>query len=346
MVNLVVTLTTLFVVVEYEMTNKNLYCLVSSVNPLLSESVVNSCEKYLQQFCEGFSDLQNSLVIRFFSRILKRGQLIFSVRFLQSNRAYIAVMMGVGRSYRLFPICYANEIIPYCYDCWPFSWPDWQKFLEMGNIKVAFFTSRQSCEHFSKLNPQISCNWLPEATNVNDYVPSCPLTDRRIDVLEMGRKHPTYHNSISDLLLQSGYVHLYEINPGEIIFSTTQLLVEGLADSKISICFPASITHPEKSQGVETVTHRYFESMASKCVILGKCPSELIELFGYNPVIEVDAVNPSEQIVNILANIGSYQELVDKNYNRLLEVGTWEVRTKEMINILVNEYGYQLTLKP
>jgi len=74
------------------------------------------------------------------------------------------------------------------------------------------------------------------------------------------------------------------------------------------------------------VTHRYFESIASKCLILGHAPKELIDLFGYNPVIEVAWGSEFEQIRSLLNNIATYQEFVERNYERLLEVGTWESR--------------------
>ena len=321
---------------------KSLYCLVSSANSLFSESVVRSCESHLQNYCIRQSDLQSVACIRFFSRLLKRTNLIYRTKQLHSMRAYIVVMMGIGRAYRLFPVCYTNEIIPYCYDCWPDTWESWQYLFERNKVKVAFFTSKQACEYFSDLNPNISCKWLPEATNSYDYIASIPLHKRCIDVLEMGRQYSDYHNRISDFLTGQ-YVHLFEHEPGQVIFPTTQLLVNGLADSKISICFPASITHPQKSQGIETVTHRYFESIASKCVILGKCPKELLEIFGYNPTIEVDMDNPSGQILDILSNINSYQSLVNQNYDRLLKVGTWEIRIRKMMDILLEDNSYQVS---
>ena len=57
---------------------------------------------------------------------------------------------------------------------------------------------------------------------------------------------------------------------------------------RISICFPRSMTHTAAIGGLETVTHRYFlSSLASGCLV-GHCPEELRDLFGYNPVIEVE----------------------------------------------------------
>jgi hypothetical protein len=99
------------------------------------------------------------------------------------------------------------------------------------------------------------------------------------------------------------------------------------------------MTHPERSGGVETVTLRYFESLASRCLVVGKCPAELHDLFGYNPIIEIDAHRPSEQIIEILTEIDRYQEFVDKNRARLLEVGTWDARVKEMLDTISSRWA-------
>ena len=74
--------------------------------------------------------------------------------------------------------------------------------------------------------------------------------------------------------------------------------------------FPCSLTHPERSGPVETVTHRYFESMASKCLIIGHAPRELIDLFGYNPAIEMQANHEFKQL----------QALLDKIIKRIMKL--------------------------
>ena len=105
-------------------------------------------------------------------------------------------------------------------------------------------------------------------------------TKLRIGVIGSGRIGGT----IGGLWVKAGHPVLFSSrHPDEL-----KDLVAGLANSRVSICFPQSITNPERCGKVETVTLRYFESMASKCLIVGKCPLELRDLFGYNPVIEVD----------------------------------------------------------
>src|SRR5215212_10345929 len=95
--------------------------------------------------------------------------------------------------------------------------------------------------------------------------------------------------------------------------ATTEIYTLSLHDA-----LPISMTHPARSGNVETVTLRYFESMAAKCLIVGHCPAELIEVMGYNPVIEADLSSgpaaAAAQIADILADVGRYQPQVDRNF--------------------------------
>ena len=153
-------------------------------------------------------------------------------------------------------------------------------------------------------------------------------------MLEMGRRYEPYHDKIVSALAQANRVHLYERGESKSIFPGRAELVDGLARAKILICFPRSLSHPEEAGGVETVTYRYFQAMASKCVIVGHAPQELIDLFGYNPVLEVEAGQEYEQIDWALNNSSSLTELVERNYSRLLEVGTWTSRVKTILEVV------------
>jgi hypothetical protein len=233
--------------------------------------------------------------------------------------------------YRLFPVSYFSDVIVYCFDCWPHRYDRWEAFFLRNKIKLAFFSARESARFFTRKIPQMTSVWAPEATDPNRYVCDRPLRMREIDVLEMGRRFQDYHRQIADALKRDGRVHLYEKKEWQLVFSTREDLVRGLGNSRISICFPRSLTHPARAGGLETVTHRYFESIASKCIIVGRCPEELSELFGYNPVVEADLNDPYGQLEDILSRTGEFQELVDRNYRRLLEVGTWRVRVGSII---------------
>ncbi len=251
----------------------------------------------------------------------------------RSRVARLAILMGPAE-YKLFPHSYFNEAILFCFDCWPNYFDRWEAIFRRNRTGLAFFTARQSAAYFTERMPEMRSVWVPEAVDPHKYVGSKLLSERSIDILELGRRSSRYHNLINEGLKHRSYRHLYEKRKGETIFPGRDDLVNGLAEARISICFPGSMTSPERCGNVETVTHRYFESMASNCIIVGKCPGELSDLFGFNPVIEVDFDDPVGQIEEILAQPGNYQELVSGNYRRMLEVGTWEKRAEFMLDTI------------
>lgn len=230
------------------------------------------------------------------------------------------------------PLACWTELIPYCFDCWVPRWGRWESFFRRLRVRLAFFTARQAAEHFAATLPQMTAIWVPEAVDPEQYDGSKPLMRRPIDVLELGRKYDQFHNSVREELRRANRVHKFELVKGEIIFATATEFQRGLGDSKISVCFPSSITHPDRSGDVETVTLRYFESFASKCVVAGRCPRELEDLFGYNPVVEIKPGREFEQISSMLENIQFYQSLVDRNYERLLETSTWGPRIDTILD--------------
>ncbi len=118
---------------------------------------------------------------------------------------------------------------------------------------------------------------------------------------------------------------------GKFIFNNEQLH-EAMGDAKITIALPRSMTQLEVAGDIETLTQRYWENMLSRIVMVGHAPQELVDPIGYNPVIELDKENFTEQIFDILAHIENYQELVDKNRETALQLGDWTLRMKEVMS--------------
>ena len=87
---------------------------------------------------------------------------------------------------------------------------------------------------------------------------------------------------------------------------------------------------------VDMLTMRYFQSFASKALVLGHCPDLLKELFGYDPVVEADLEDPCTQVTDILDNYSAYQGLVERNYKTLLEGHTFSHRWGEMKRVLLS----------
>ena len=274
----------------------------------------------------------------FGARCLQKARLVRNLVRLP-GRAVVVPIMNLAE-HRMFPQTYLWETIPWIFDCWPRRWDEWERFFRRHHTRVAFISARQSMEHFQQRLPQVDFHWMPESVEPGEYERGEPLAQRDIDVLEMGRRHNPFHDSITGPLASAGKVHLYEKVKGQLIFASYGDFIHGLARAKISVCFPGCITHRDWSGHVETVTYRYFESMASRCLVVGHCPAELRDLFGYDPIIAAHPSDAATQVLDVLARIEEYQSLVDRNYQRLLEVGTWDARVRQIVSIL-QERGYR-----
>lgn len=222
------------------------------------------------------------------------------------------------------------------YDAWPRFHKAIAKNAKILNIKIIFFSSYKATNLFNELNSGIKGMWIPEGINIDEYHYE-PFKSRKIDVVEFGRKYEVYHDKIVSILKTNNYSHFFEKNKGEVVFRSRLEFLNGLSQSKISICIPSNITHPERAEGISSMTLRYLQSMASKCLIVGILPEEMKILFDYIPIIEIDLENASSQILDILSNYESYIPLVERNYEEIKKFHTWDIRTEKILLNIINE---------
>ena len=254
---------------------------------------------------------------------------------LRSDNPVIIPMMG-PRFDLLYASCARGVPVPVAWDVWEPAWPQWRDHIRRLRLPLVFATSSQSAEFLQRELPQSRIEWLPEAIQLNRYAAGDRLVNRTTDVLELGRKYDEWHDAVEPVLISAGARHLFEETPGALVFQDPQAMVRGLADSRISVCFPSSITHPARSGSVSTMTQRYLESLASGCLILGRAPDELVKFFGFDPVVSTSVSDPAEQLMEMLRNIERYQPLVDRARSRVLAIGDWSSRAL-MIMALVEE---------
>ncbi|HEY0791076.1 MAG TPA: hypothetical protein VGD78_08430 [Chthoniobacterales bacterium] len=113
-------------------------------------------------------------------------------------------------------------------------------FREQG-INVALVSSLEATKHFNSLGMErFKAYWVPEAVTCASYRWK-PFDQRHIDVLQFGRRWDQYHDAIEQYCRDNRIRYVYEKVPGEIVFSTHQAFIQGLADSKISI-WPSRIS--------------------------------------------------------------------------------------------------------
>lgn len=229
------------------------------------------------------------------------------------------------------------EVIPMIWDCWPRFFGNVADFLESNNVKTAIFTSSMTADLMRKRFPGMNILSVPEGIDKTPYLAGKPLKDRSIDLVEFGRSNK---NVLNIGFAGQNIVHKYSKN-GEWVFPTNNALYEGLADSKVSLTFPRCDTHPEMAGNIETLTQRYWECMLSRVVMVGRAPFELINLIGYNPVLEIGDRNAEDLILDIVRNPDTYQDLVDKNRAAALKYSGWDTRMKNVMTFLKN-CGYEL----
>lgn len=224
--------------------------------------------------------------------------------------------------------------VPFCWDVWEPQWELWTQYLDRWQPPLVIATALRSVQHLRAALGSSVVEHLPEAINISRYDSGGPLSARSIDVLELGRRHSRWHEVVKPAAEGHGVKHLYERVPGDLVFPDETALVAGLADSKISVCFPSDVTHPERSGSVSTVTSRYLESLASRCLVLGEAPHELSDMLGFNPAVTADMEQPWQQLHTILESIELYQARVDEAFNRVRSVAGWDFRVRQLLDLV------------
>ncbi len=245
------------------------------------------------------------------------------------TEARLRFVEPVSLSFDTFPDYVRYEIIPFIWDCWPCYFEKVCAWFKKHNVRTAIFTSSQTAERMQKRFPEMNIMYCPEGIDTSRYSEGKPLVERDVDLLEFGRSSNIKFNESPNA--NTGFRYVCTKMDGTYLYSNEQL-IEIMGDAKVTIALPRSITEPEKAGDIETLTQRYWENMLSRIVMVGHAPQELVDLIGYNPVIEMDLEHPTEQIIDVVAHIGDYQELVDRNRRIVLRKGDWGLRMKEVMN--------------
>jgi len=245
----------------------------------------------------------------------------------------VAVMMGLDVT-RCVPFFSprARKTI-YLFDAWPAQHDRILDFIEFWRVDHVFVSSSEAASRLGARAKSGGVHWMPEGIDPGGYRVR-PYHEKDLDVLQFGRKYDAYHERVCSSLANAQRTYLYESARGTIIFPTRAEFIDGLSRARISVCFPSSLTHPERAGDIETMTVRYLQSIVSKCLVVGRAPPEMIELFGYNPVIEADMDDAAGQLHEVLDNFENYVPLIERNYASVLVKHTWDARWREMAGVL------------
>lgn len=251
-----------------------------------------------------------------------------------SNNVYFALLSGIEYS-KIFLkfLLPAKKKIIFQFDTWTHDNIINENAYRFFGVNIAFLTIKKSVDYFNSLNiPYFKAYWIPEAVDSNSYK-SQNYDDKDIDVLQYGRRWEWLHHLLVSSEFINKYNYKYPKNNLKQQFKKREDLVDALSRSKIVICVPKSITNPSEYD-LETITTRYFEVFSSKALAVGVSPKELTDLFGYNPLINIDKNDPVKQIDELLNNYSKYIPLIEKNYNLVLQKHQWSDRLKQMINLI------------
>lgn len=262
--------------------------------------------------------------------------------FKSEKEARLRFVSGYSIRFDSFPDYAMYEIVPVIWDCWPGNVEAVKEFFVKHDVRTAIFTSSQTADVFREAFPKMNILTITEGVNTELYSKGKELKDRGIDVLEVGRAWVNFFKTP----LPKEVTHVKTGNTARA-FNTDEEFREALADAKVTINVPRCDVD-EKASGIETLTQRYWECMLSRVVMVGRAPKELIDLIGYNPVVEFEGLNDVEEIseidasatvMKVLGNIENYQTLVDRNYETAREMAPWTIRVKRIADFLsVNEY--------
>ena len=181
---------------------------------------------------------------------------------------------------------------------------------------------------------------VTEGVDISKHYEGTLLKDRKIDLLEFGRTNKL-------VIGESEFEGINHLCTGNLEKRLTdEELHDAMADAKITIALTKNYTDPAIGGCVETLTQRYWENMLSRIVMVGHAPQELVDLIGYNPVIEVAIDESSEEnfrkeVKKILDHIEDYQPLVDRNRDVAVKMAPWELRMQHVKEWLVN-LGYEV----
>jgi hypothetical protein len=70
--------------------------------------------------------------------------------------------------------------------------------------------------------------------------------------------------------------------------------------------------------------------MLSKCLVVGLPPVDIVEVFGYDPVVTYDPVDPGAQLLALLDNWDENLDLIERNHAAVKSRHLWRHRLEAM----------------
>lgn len=287
---------------------------------------------------QGSIDILERVFEKFFLPRLRYRTFPFNLPRLRRNTLYFATLSGIEyiKIFQHYSFQAGLKAI-YQFDSWTHDNAVNENAFRSFGINIAFVSIRGAAEYFDTLGiPGFRAHWIPEAVNCDRYR-WLDYGDKHVDFLQYGRRWDWLHERLLPFCRSRSLRYQYPqvMDHDKSQFMSREALLDALAETRIAICVPKTITHPG-THDLPALTTRYFECMASKCLILGHAPEDLIALFGYNPVVEVDRSDPDGQLAYLWEHYREYLPLIEKNYRTTKEKHQWKNRIILMKEIVHN----------
>ncbi|MHB8885753.1 MAG: glycosyltransferase [Methylovirgula sp.] len=170
---------------------------------------------------------------------------------------------------------------------------------------------------------------------------SCASHNRSIDLIGFGRQPPSYHRAFQAEFHREKSKLLYLHSPigtawGPDVWIERPMLLKLLQRSKISLAFHLGIeAQHDRPRNPGFVTSRWFESLASGCIVAGKRPPGIMaqEMFDWdNSTIELpdDPIAAVEIISNIVGDCNFQEKARERNVAEMRRRHDWRYRIREI----------------
>lgn len=231
---------------------------------------------------------------------------------------------------------HGNKISLYIYDCWEPEFDDWQKVMDDIKPDYVFFCFRQTYEHYKDI---YNAYWVPQSADLSIFKDEHLEKTRMF--MSMGRVNEGIHKKILEYMEKHNIEdnrenYVYRKDRNEEIYPDIQDLVTEINKTKYFVSVPKCYENFKRTGNVCGITARYFEAMACKTLIIGKKPIVIDELFSKDCMIEFnDDLSDFDSLIDEMEKSPEkYQEIVDKNYECLMNNHTWQHRARQILEII------------
>lgn len=231
---------------------------------------------------------------------------------------------------------HGNKVSVYCYDVWEPEFDDWQKAFDDIGFDYIFFGYKKSCEHFKALG--YNGYWVPLSGDFEVFKPNNEKKTRLF--MQMGRRNDDLHEKILSYLNKHGLEdnrdnYVYRKEKSEQIYPDINELAYEIGKTKYFVCVPKIYENFKRTGNISDTICRYYEGMACKTMPIGMKPETFDELFPYKAMISFnDDEDFDEQIEYYESHEDEYNEMIEKNYEYVINHHSWGNRVKQILEII------------